>query len=680
MTTPTAALPMTRAEILALGWDRPDIVLVTGDAYVDHPSFAAALIGRTLQAAGFRVAILPQPDWRSAEPFRALGVPRLFWGVSAGNMDSMINHYTASRLPRSDDAYTPGGVAGARPDRATNVYAQRCREAAPGVPVIAGGVEASLRRLAHYDYWSETVRPSMLVSCKADLLVFGMGERAAVEIARRLAAGEPVAALRDIRGTAYLLGAGESLPAFAPRMLADGTPDPRRLPAAAPGGPVPDGPDAATVRLPSFEEVVADKLAFSLATRLIHRESNPFNARRLVQAHGTRLVVQNPPGLPLSEAEMDAAYDAPFTRRAHPAYALPVPAEAMIRDSVTILRGCFAGCSFCSITTHQGRVIQSRSQGSVEREIDAMAAQPGWKGNVSDLGGPTANMYRMRCQSPDTEAKCRRLSCIHPSICRHLGTDHGPLIDLMRAARGRKGVKRVFIASGVRMDLAGKSPEYLRELAEHHVSGHLKVAPEHVSERVLSAMKKPPQKSFEEFAEGFRAASEAAGKEQYLVPYFIASHPGCDLSDMIELALFLKQAGYRPRQVQDFIPAPMDLATSAWYTGLDPHTLQPLPVQRKLSDRRLQRALMQFFKPENWFLVKEALGLAGRTDLIGDGPQCLIPSQPPAEALGARARRRGSDLGRYVHERGLLDPRRRGPRPAAGTRRPPGNRPRGPAR
>ncbi len=658
---------MTRAEVAALGWSRPDVVLVSGDAYVDHPSFAAALIGRTLQAAGFRVAILAQPDWRSADAFRALGLPRLFWGVSAGNMDSMINHYTANRRPRSDDAYTPGGRAGARPDRATNVYAQRCREAAPGVPVVAGGVEASLRRLAHYDYWSETVRPSILVSSKADLLVFGMGERAVVEIARRLDAGEPAAALRDIRGTAFLLGAREALPEFAPRMLAEGTPDPRAAP-----GPASDGPDAASVRLPSFAEVTADKRAFSLATRLIHRESNPFNARRLVQAHGERLVVQNPPGLPLSEAEMDAAYDAPFTRHAHPSYRAAVPAERMIKDSVTILRGCFAGCSFCSITTHQGRVIQSRSQASVLREVDAMAREPGWKGNVSDLGGPTANMYRMRCTSPDTEARCRRLSCIHPSICRHLGTDHGPLIDLMRAARGRAGVKRVFIASGVRMDLATRSPEYLRELARHHVSGHLKVAPEHVSERVLSAMKKPPQKSFEEFAERFHEASAAAGKEQYLVPYFIASHPGCDLSDMIELALFLKGAGYRPQQVQDFIPAPMDLATSAWYTGLDPHTLQPLPVQRKLSDRKLQRALMQFFRPENWFLVKEALGLAGRTDLIGDGPQCLIRSQPPAAALGARAGRRGAELASYVHQRGLLDPRRTG-RPRAGDpqRRPP---------
>ncbi|MGQ0553642.1 MAG: YgiQ family radical SAM protein [Planctomycetota bacterium] len=646
---------MSRAEIQALGWDRPDIVLVSGDAYVDHPSFAAALIGRTLEAAGFRVAILAQPDWRSAAPFASLGLPRLFFGISAGNMDSMINHYPANRLPRCEVAYTPGGRAGARPDRATNVYSQRCREAGPGIPVIAGGVEASLRRLAHYDYWSETVNPSMLVSSKADLIVFGMGERAVVEIAQRLAAGEPVKSLRNIRGTAYLLGASENLPEFAECMRSSGTPDPRQA--------CEDGPDAATVRLPSFEEVRQDKLAFSLATRLIHRESNPFNARRLVQAHGPRLAVQNPPGLPLSQAEMDALYDRPFTRHAHPSYREPIPAEAMIAQSVTILRGCFAGCSFCSITTHQGRVIQSRSAESVLREVDAIAADPASKGQVSDLGGPTANMYQMRCESPQVEAQCRRLSCVYPSVCRHLGTDHGPLIKLMRGARARPGVRHVFIASGVRMDLAARSPEYLRELAQHHVSGHLKVAPEHVSARVLAAMKKPPQESFEAFAAGFQKASREVGKEQYLVPYFIAGHPGSDLSDMIELALFLKAAGYRPRQVQDFIPAPMDLATSAWYTGLDPHTLQPLPVQRKLKDRRLQRALMQFFKPENWFEVEQALREAGREDLIGHGPQCLIKPTPPREAVEARAQRRSGDFGRFVHERGLLDPQERPPRP-----------------
>jgi uncharacterized radical SAM protein YgiQ len=615
---------MTPAEMARLGWDRPDVLLVSGDAYVDHPSFAAALIGRTLQAAGYRVAILAQPDWRSAEAFGAFGRPRLFFGVSAGNMDSMLNRYTANRRLRSDDAYTPGGQAGARPDRATNVYAQRCREAHRGVPVVAGGVEASLRRVAHYDYWSDTVRPSILASSKADLVVYGMGERQVVEIARRLDAGEPVGDLTDIRGTAYLLGAKASLPRFAPRMAAAGTPDPARE--------VTDGPDGATVALPSAEEVTADKPAFSMATRLVHRETNPLNARRIVQAHGDRLVVCNPPALPLDEADMDAIYDRPFTRARHPSYREEIPAEAMIRSSVTIMRGCFGGCSFCSITTHQGRTIQSRSEESILKEVDAVAAAPENHGIVSDIGGPTANMYRMRCKSPEAEAVCHRLSCVFPSICKHLGTSHEDLVRLMRDARERPGVRKVHVASGIRMDLAERSPEYVAELTAHHVSGHLKVAPEHVSERVLKSMKKPPQEGFEHFAEAFAEESRKAGKEQYLVPYFIAGHPGCSVEDMIELAVYLKSAGYKPRQVQDFVPAPMDLATSMYWTGLDPHTQEPLPVARRLRDRKTQRALMQFFAPENWHTVVEALRGAGREDLIGSGRKCLVGPEPPPEA------------------------------------------------
>ncbi len=632
---------MSAAEVAERGWDAVDVVLVSGDAYVDHPSFAAALVGRTLEAEGFRVAILAQPDWSDASAFAVFGRPRLFFGVTAGNMDSMLNHYTANRRPRSDDAYSPGGAAGRRPDRATAVYSQRCREAFRGVPVVAGGVEASLRRFAHYDYWSDTVKPSVLVSSKADLVVFGMGERAVTEIARRLDAGEPVSALTDVRGTAYLLGRTAEVPPFADGMRAAGTP----------------AREDATAVLPDLDAVKTDPVAFSIATRVIHRETNPFNARRLLQAHGDRTVVQNPPSLPLSEAEMDAAYDRPFTRRAHPSYTERIPAEEMIAQSVTIMRGCFGGCSFCSITTHQGRVIQSRSKASVLAEVDRVARDERSKGVVSDIGGPTANMYKMRCTSPGVEASCRRLSCVFPAICRHLGTDHGPLVELMREARERPGVRRVHVASGVRMDLASRSPEYLRELATHHVSGHLKVAPEHVSERVLKAMKKPPQRSFEEFAERFDEASAAAGKEQYLVPYFIAGHPGSDLDAMIELALFLKGAGYRPRQVQDFIPAPMDLATSIYHTGLDPHTLEPTPVATRLRDRRWQRALMQFFKPENWFEVVEALKEAGREDLIGHGPQCLVKPDPPAEARDARSKRRGRELDEYVHEKELFGPR-----------------------
>ncbi len=610
-------LPTTADEVRALGWDRPDVVFVTGDAYVDHPSFAMAILGRVLESRGYRVAILPQPDWKSADAWRTLGRPRLFYAVSAGNMDSMINHYTANRKRRNDDAYSPGGRIGLRPDRPTPIYAQRCREAFPGVPVVIGGVEASLRRIAHFDYWSDTVRPSMLVSSKADLLVYGMGEKPITEIARRLDAGEPIAAMRDLRGVAYLLGRTETLP-------------PHRFDDAA--------CDGRTIELPSFEAVGSDKIAFAHATALLHHETNPFNGRRVTQLHGDRLLVQNPPTLPLSEAEMDAAYDLPFARAPHPRYREAIPAYEMIKDSVTIMRGCFGGCTFCSITMHQGRTIQNRSPRSVLDEIKTMAAAPGFKGTVSDVGGPTANMYKMRCTRPEVEAKCRRLSCIHPTICTLLGTDHGPTIELLRAARAVPGVERVHVASGIRMDLAGRDDAYVDELVRHHVGGHLKVAPEHASDVVLSAMKKPPQATFETFERKFREASVRAGKEQYLVPYFIASHPGSTVKEMVELALFLKRSGYKPRQVQDFIPAPMDIATCMYHTGLDPMTMRPVEVVKRLRDRIAQRALMQFFKPENWFTVRRGLLDAGRPDLIGRGPECLIPPEPPPEALEARRR------------------------------------------
>ncbi len=624
--TVSSHLPMSREEMSARGWDQADVVFVTGDAYVDHPSFAMGILGRVLEAAGFRVAILSQPDWRSVDAFRSLGAPRLFWAVSAGNMDSMLNHYTANRRIRSDDAYSPGGRAGLRPDRATNVYAQRCREAFKGIPVIAGGVEASLRRVAHYDYWSDTVRPSSLVSSKADLVVFGMGEALIVSIAQRLDAGEPVNALRDQRGVAYLLGAKEELPEFPGSM---------RTPAT---------PADDTLELPTFEAVTEDKVAFSRATHLVHRESNPFNARRLVQLHGTRWVVQNPPALPISTDEMDAIYDLPYARTPHPSYQERVPAFEMMRTSVTMMRGCFGGCTFCSITTHQGRIIQSRSPESVLREVKALGADPETKGIVSDIGGPTANMFHMRCTRPEVEAICRRPSCVHPTICKLLGTDHSPLKEVMRESRKQPGIRKVHVASGVRMDLAQRDPEYLEELAAHHVGGHLKVAPEHVSPRVLDLMKKPRIDDFTGFSEAFEDASRRVGKEQYLVPYFIASHPGSDIEDMIELALYLKQAGYKPRQVQDFIPAPMDVATAMYYTGLDPATLRPVPVARNLKDRKLQRALMQFFLPENWFLVRDALLKVGRRDLIGNGPRCLIPDQPPRTAQQARRRQAQQDL------------------------------------
>jgi uncharacterized radical SAM protein YgiQ len=613
------ALPMSLDEVRRRGWDEVDVVFVTGDAYIDHSSFAMAILGRVLEAAGFRVAILSQPDWRSCDAWRRFGRPRLFFAVSAGNMDSMINHYTANRKVRNDDAYSPGGRIGLRPDRATLAYCQRSREAYKGVPVIAGGVEASLRRLAHYDYWSDKVRRSILLDSKADLVVFGMGEDSIVRIARRLARGETVKDLRDLRGVAYAMGASE-------------TP-----------------PDDALV-LPSYEDVCRDKVAFAEATRVFHHETNPLNARRLVQWHDNQAVVVNPPPLPISQAAMDRIYALPYTRRPHPSYKEPIPAFEMIKDSVSIMRGCFGGCTFCSITAHQGRIIQSRSQKSIVAELNQMAAEPDFKGTVSDIGGPTANMYQMRCSRPEVEAICRRQSCVHPTICKLLGTDHGPLIELMRKSRQVPGVKKVLVASGIRMDLARRSPTYMKELAAHHVGGLLKVAPEHTDADVLNYMRKPSGDDFEKFTDQFKKESKKAGKKQYIVPYFIASHPGSDLHAMIDLALFLKRNGYRPDQVQDFIPAPMDVATAMYYTGLDPFTKKPVYTARKLRDRKMQRALMQFFKPENYFEVRRALSEAGRQDLIGDGCDSLIPSKPPKEALLRRRNEANENVrGEYVH-------------------------------
>ncbi len=619
-------LPMSAAEVRERGWDYVDIVFVTGDAYIDHASFAMAILGRVLEAAGYRVAILSQPNWRSVEPWRQFGRPRLFFAVSAGNMDSLINHYTASKKVRNDDAYSPGGRIGLRPDRATLPYCHRCREAYPGVPVIAGGVEASLRRLAHYDYWSDTVRRSILLDCKADLVAFGMGERNVVEIANRLAAGKTVKDLRDMRGVAYLLGAKE-----AAEFKAD----------------LPQRVGYETVTLPTFEQVKADKLAFAEATRLIHVHTNPYNAAAMFQEHDREAVVATPPDLPLSEEQMDGVYDLPYTNRPHPSYSEAIPAYEMIKDSVTIMRGCFGGCTFCSITAHQGRIIQSRSKASILKEVKKLAADPEFKGTVSDIGGPTANMYQMRCTRPEVEAKCKRMSCVHPSICKLLGTDHGPLTDLMRKSRETPGIKKVLVSSGLRMDLAQLYPEYVRELAAHHVPGRLKVAPEHTDPGVLNQMKKPSIDNFGQFAEMFNKESAKAGKpKQFLVPYFISSHPGSDLPAMIDLAIYLKRNGYKPDQVQDFIPAPFDIATCMYYTGLDPMTKKPVGVAKAMHDRKLQRALMQFFKPENYFAVREALTKAGRGDLIGNGCDALIPASPPKEAIALRRKTANND---YYH-------------------------------
>ncbi len=612
-------LPMSRAEMKARGWDSVDVVFVTGDAYVDHPSFAMALLGRVLEAGGFRVGILSQPEWSNCEAWKTFGKPRLFFAISGGNMDSMINHYTANKKVRNSDAYSSGGRIGKRPDRCTLAYCQRAREAYKGVPVIAGGVEASLRRLGHYDYWSDKVRRSILLDCKADLLVYGMGELSILEIARRLDAGETVKDLRNMRSVAYALGAKETPPEDA-------------------------------LELPSFEEVRDDKMAFADATKTIHHETNPYNAKRLMQRDGSRVVVCNKPGLPISTAEMDTIYGLPYTRKPHPSYKEPIPAYEMIKDSVTSMRGCFGGCTFCSITTHQGRIIQSRSKESLLDEVKTLAKDPEFKGTISDIGGPTANMYQMKCTKPEIEVKCRRQSCVFPSICRLLGTDHGELVDVMKQARETPGIKKVLIASGVRMDLAVRSPQYVEDLTKYHVGGHLKVAPEHSDKRVLDRMRKPSTETFEEFADTFDSVSKKAGKKQYLVPYFISSHPGSDLDAMIDLAVFLKRNGYRPDQVQDFIPAPFDVATAMYYTGIDPFSKKPVHTARKLRDRKFQRALLQFFKAENYFEVRKALIEAGREDLIGSGCDALIPAEPPYEAILHRRNQANAASARdYVH-------------------------------
>lgn len=618
-------LVMTHEEMLQRGWDSVDVVIVTGDAYVDHPSFAMAILGRVLEAQGYRIAILSQPNWTNCQDWKRFGKPRLFFGISAGNMDSMINHYTANKKVRNDDAYSPGGKIGLRPDRATLAYCQRAREAYPGVPVIAGGVEASLRRLAHYDYWSDTVKRSILLDSKADLVVYGMGEKPILEIARRLAQGEAVKALRDMRGVAYSLGASELPPTEF------------------------DGKSAVTI--PSFEKVSTDKFAFAEATKIIHTHTNPFNAAALIQFHDRQSVVVNPPTFPLSNNQMDQVYDLPFKRKPHPQYTEPIPAFEMIKDSVTIMRGCFGGCTFCSITAHQGKIIQSRSETSVLKELEALGKDPQFSGVVTDIGGPTANMYQMKCTRPDIEAKCRRQSCVDPTICKLLGTDHGPLVSLMKKARNVKGIRKVFVASGVRMDLAQLSDDYMKELAAHHIGGLLKVAPEHTDKKVLSLMKKPLIDNFESFGEKFKKITSEVGKpKQYLVPYFIASHPGSDLNAMIDLALFLKRNGYKPDQVQDFIPAPFDVATCMYHTGLDPFTKKEVFIAKHLRDRKLQRALLQFFKPENYFEVRKALEQANRTDLIGEGCDALIPSSAPRAALTARMERANHRVkADYVH-------------------------------
>ncbi|MBD3893558.1 YgiQ family radical SAM protein [Hydrogenophaga sp.] len=720
-------LPMSRLEMEQLGWDSCDIVLVTGDAYVDHPSFGMAVVGRVLEAQGFRVGIIAQPDWHSADAFKALGRPNLFWGVTAGNMDSMINRYTADRKIRSDDAYTPGDVGGRRPDRAAIVYSQRCREAYKDVPIVLGGIEASLRRIAHYDYWSDKVRRSIVVDSKCDLLLYGNAERALVEVAHRLAARQALEQITDVRGTAFVRRSGDpsgdawfeidsteiDRPGRVEQHLspyqssaeqararggecsagaAEQTPARPMVFQRSASTPVPR--ERSVIRLPSYEQVKSDPVLYAHASRVLHLETNPGNARALVQAHGVgtaaRDVWINPPPIPLSTAEMDEVFDLPYARSPHPAYAdaqgrfdgaSKIPAWEMIRFSVNIMRGCFGGCSFCSITEHEGRIIQSRSEDSIIRELQEIRDKvEGFTGVISDLGGPTANMYRLGCKSPAIESACRKPSCVYPGICSNLHTDHDPLIQIYRRARALRGIKKVLIGSGLRYDLALKSPEYVKELVQHHVGGYLKIAPEHTEAGPLSKMMKPGIGSYERFAQLFRKYSEEAGKKQYLIPYFIAAHPGTSDQDMMNLALWLKKNGFRADQVQTFYPSPMASATAMYHSALNPlkgihrdARAERVDVVRGEKRRRLHKAFLRYHDPNNWPLLREALKQMGRADLIGNGKQHLIPTfQPLGDGGYQSARRKNSTPvtagGRLLTQHTGLPPR---PRAAAqGGRKP----------
>ncbi len=606
----TGFLPTTREEMDARGWDELDVLLVNGDAYVDHPSFGAALIGRVLEARGFRVGMIAQPDWRHLGDLTRLGRPRLMVGVSAGNLDSMLNKLTAQKKVRSEDLYSPGGRAGCRPNRATIVYANLCRQAFSGVPIVIGGIEASLRRIAHYDYWSDKVRRSILLDAKADLLIFGMGEIPVVEVAERLRAGEPLEAIRDVRGSAHVLRKGQWEQLEASQQVADGK----------------------VVWLPSFEQVVESKRAFSEMSRALQLETNPGNARPLLQPHGQEAVYLCPPSLPLETEQLDACYDLHFRRAPHWSYSERIPAYETVKHSVVSMRGCFGGCSFCSLTEHEGRVIQSRSEASILREVRALRQLPGFAGTISDVGGPTANMYRMGCRDARIEAACRRLSCVHPKLCRQLRTDHQPLLQMLQSVRSEAGVEHAYIASGVRYDLALESPQFISQLAKHHTPGQLSVAPEHSEPVVLERMKKPAVDVYERFAERF---ARAAGPNQHLVPYFIAAHPGCSLADMVRLAVWLKQRGLRPRQVQEFIPTPMSAATAMYYTGLDPSSGEPVIVAKGLREKKLHKALLRYGERASHDDVREALHAAGRKDLIGIGPAALVP---PARGKGSLPR------------------------------------------
>jgi uncharacterized radical SAM protein YgiQ len=670
---------MSREEMDTLGWDSCDVIIVTGDAYVDHPSFGMAIMGRLLEAQGFRVGLIAQPDWQSAEPFKQLGRPNLFFGITAGNMDSMVNRYTSDKRIRSDDAYTPGGQGGKRPDRSVVVYAQRAREAFKDVPIVIGGIEASLRRIAHFDYWSEKIRRSVLLDAKADLLVFGNAERQICEIAHRLAAGETIQEINDLRGTAFARKShafieidsthidtpGRLNPPIDPYAMEPEIRKANEEAAAVEAGEVPppakevvvkfarrvksEDRERSVIRMPSFEAVTKDPVLYAHASRILHLEANPGNARALVQRHGDVDVWLNPPPIPLTTRDMDFVYELPYARKPHPAYGnADIPAYKMIKFSIAIQRGCFGGCTFCSITEHEGRLIQHRSEGSVLREIEKIRDEvPGFTGVISDLGGPTANMYRIACKSKEIESACRKPSCVYPGICPNLNTDHSALIQLYRKARALPGVKKILIASGVRYDLAIESPEYVKELATHHVGGYLKIAPEAIGEGPLSKMMKPGVGTYYKFKELFDKYSKLAGKEQYLIPYFIAAHPGTTDKDMLELALWLKQNGFRADQVQAFLPSPMATATAMYHTLKNPlkrvtRDSEEVIIPKGIKQHRLHKAFLRYHDPNNWPTLREALRKMGRADLIGNGKQQLVPGYQPAGTGDAAEGKRGA--------------------------------------
>ncbi len=667
-------LPMSRAEMDVLGWDSCDIIIVSGDAYVDHPSFGMAVIGRFLESQGFRVGIIAQPDWNDPEAFKVLGKPNLFFGITAGNMDSMINHYTADKRIRHDDAYTPHGAEGKRPDRAVIVYTQKVREAYPDAVTVIGGIEASLRRIAQYDYWSDEVRRSILIDSAADILLYGNAERAMAEIADQLAIGRPIKELTNIPGTAIVRDAIPEGWTEVDSTRIDWPSDIAHMSESYTGGDYKKNPYEYTdpesdscktkkadvkdsinvpirivpmplmgkakldnkttvIRLPSFDKIIKDSSLYAHASRILHLESNPHNARVLVQKHGTKEVWINTPPIPLETEEIDGVFDLEYERVPHPVYGnAKIPAYDMIRFSVNIMRGCFGGCTFCSITEHEGRVIQSRSQESVLKEIEDMRDKvPGFTGTVSDLGGPTANMYHLNCKSDEIQKNCRKLSCVYPEICKNLITDHSQTTQLYRKARAIPGVKRVAIASGLRYDLAVVDPEYVRELVTHHVGGYLKIAPEHSEKNTLDKMMKPEMKSYDEFKRMFDKFSKEAGKEQYLIPYFIAAHPGCDDNDMLNLALWLKRNKFRLDQVQNFYPSPMSLATAMYHSEKNPlhkvtYKSEAVYTEKNFERRRQHKALLRYHDEKNWPEIRALLKEMNRAELIGDGPNQLVPA------------------------------------------------------